>query len=369
METNKQELFAAKLRTVLLWALATGALFVFVFKVRTVIGYFATAGILAYLLHPAVMWLSKRKIPLWAAALGSFAVLAGISALIVALAAPPIINQFNELGEKLPEYIESAGPAFERVKTAVEAADLPFDMEAVAKDAAESAKNKAAETAAQIFKSVSGFLGAMAALVIVPILLFYFLADGPRLWKSVVSYIPPASRPEFESVMSRINIAIGGFIRSQLKLCLIMGIMTTVTMMIPFPKYALIFGLIAGITEFIPYVGPILALLAPLAIACFSPLWKLIYVLVAFLVLQFLEGNVIAPKVIGKDVGLHPAVIIFVLMCGGQIAGLAGMIAAIPAAVILNVLWQYFYVEKYLSIAEGKEMSSSEQVVKQAGND
>ncbi len=358
-----------KFRTALLWALAAGALFVFVFKVRTVIGYFAAAGVLAYLLDPAVMWLSKRRIPLWAAALGSFAILAGLLTLIIALAAPPAINQFKELGERLPEYIESAGPTFEQAKAAVKAADLPFDAESIAKDAAESVKNKAAETAAQILKSVSGFFGAMAALVIIPILLFYFLADGQRLWKSVVLYIPPAYRPEFESVMSRINTAIGGFIRSQLKLCLIMGIMTTVTMMIPFPKYALIFGLIAGITEFIPYVGPILALLAPLAIACFSPVWKLIYVLIAFLVLQFLEGNVIAPKVIGKDVGLHPAVIIFALMCGGQVAGLAGMIAAIPVAVILKVLWQYFYVEKYLAIAEGKQMSSSEQVVKQAGND
>ncbi len=358
-----------KFRTVLLWALAAGALFVFLFKVRTVIGYFAAAAVLAYLLHPAVLWLSHRKIPLWAAALGSFAALGGLLALIIALAAPPAINQFRELGEKLPEYIESAGPAFEQAKAAVEAANLPFDMESVAKDAAESVKNKAAETASQVFKSVSGFFGAMAALVIIPILLFYFLADGPRLWKSVVSYIPPSSRPEFEHVMSRVNTAIGGFIRSQLKLCLIMGIMTTVAMMIPFPKFALIFGLIAGITEFIPYVGPILALIGPLAIACFSPVWKLIYVLIAFLILQFLEGNVIAPKVIGKDVGLHPAVIIFALMCGGQVAGLAGMIAAIPVAVILKVLWQYFYVERYLAIAEARNMSSSGQAVKQAEKD
>jgi len=127
-----------------------------------------------------------------------------------------------------------------------------------------------------------------------------------------------------------------------------MGVLTFVTTLFVFPKYSLVFGAIAGVTEFIPYAGPILALIGPLIVASFSASWKIAYVLVAFVVLQFLEGNILAPRVIGKDVGLHPALIIFALLAGGQIGGLVGMIAAIPMAVILKVLIQFFYADQYL---------------------
>ena len=193
-------------------------------------------------------------------------------------------------------------------------------------------------------------MGTLAAMVLIPILVFYFLSDGPYIRKSFLATVPPPFRGDTEDLMGRINNALGGFIRGQLKLCLAMGIITWLSLLPVMPKHSLLFGLIAGVTEFIPYVGPILALIGPLIYASsVGPLWKVIYVLIAFVLLQFLEGNILAPRIIGKDVGLHPALIIFVLMCGGSLAGLPGMIAAIPAAVVLKVFYNYFYVERYLN--------------------
>jgi predicted PurR-regulated permease PerM len=352
METQESRGSAQRFWKILLYLALLGIAVWFVSKVSAILGYFALAGAIAYVLNPAVEWLAKKRVPRMVATLLIFTVFAGIVALILILVIPPALKQFRDLVDNFPKYAETLQALWARLTHIVRTAHLPGDIQSLPDKFAGNLQKTAGKVGLTVFGGITKFLSSIPALVIVPILVFYFLSDGPAIRRGLLGAVPPQHRPDTEELLSRINTALGGFIRGQLKLCGVMGIMTFLVYTPVMFKYSIIFGLIAFVTEFIPYVGPILALIGPLIVASFLAPWKVVYVLIAFAVLQVLEGNILAPKIIGSDVDLHPAVIIFVLMCGGELGGLTGMIAAIPVAVTIKVFYHFFYVERYLKKLE-----------------
>jgi len=333
---------------ILLYLALLGVLIWFVSRVSSILGYFALSGAIAYVLNPAVNWLSKKRIPRMVATLIIFTMFAAIVTLILILVIPPAYKQFEDLIKSFPKYAQIVQHLWLKLTKIARSSDMPLNIQSLPDKIAGNLQKVGERVGGAIFGGITGFLSKILTLIVVPILVFYFLSDGPMIRKSLIASVPPPMRPDTEELLSRINTALGGFIRGQLKLCAVMGI-TTFAVYTPIMfKYSIIFGLIACVTEFIPYVGPILALIGPLIVASFLAPWKIFYVLIAFSVLQVLEGNILAPKIIGKDVDLHPAIIIFVFMCGGELGGLAGMVAAIPVAVIIKVLYHFFYTEHYL---------------------
>lgn len=348
METKPQQAVHSRFWITLFWLAMIGVAIWAVAKVSTVIGYFALAGAAAYILNPAVEAMGRRKVPRWAAALIMFAVAGGVVALILVLVLPRAVHQFGNLIDNLPQYFETLQGFWDKGVKMAKSADLPFDVGSLPEKFAGNLQSVAAKAGKAAFSGIAGFFGTLAGLIIVPILVFYFLNDGPKIRKAFVETVPPPWRGQTTELMDRINTALGGFVRGQLKLCVWMGVLTFLAYLFIIPQYSVVFGVIAGVTEFIPYLGPFLALLGPLIYASFTSWHLVLIVLVIFVVLQFFEGNVLAPRILGKDVGLHPTLIVFVLMAGGQFGGLIGMIAAVPAAVVLKVFYNYFYIEHYL---------------------
>jgi predicted PurR-regulated permease PerM len=349
MEAKTKQEFLSRFWATLFWLALIGILIWAVGKVSTVIGYFALAGTMAYILNPAVELMARRRVPRWLAVLIMFGVAAGIVALALVLILPKVFVQFAHLVNNLPQYFQTLQDIWGRFGRYAKSADLPIDIGSLPEKFAGNLQAAAGKAGKAAFAGIIGFFGTAAGLIVVPILVYYFLSDGPSIHKSFIAAVPPPLKGHTEELMERINGALGGFIRGQLKLCLCMGVMTFLAYLFIIPQYSLVFGLIAGVTEFIPYVGPFLALIGPVVFASFTSWHLVIIVLVIFAVMQVLESNILAPRIIGKDVGLHPALIVFVLMSGGQFGGLVGMIAAIPVAVVLKVLYNYFYVENYLA--------------------
>jgi predicted PurR-regulated permease PerM len=151
-------------------------------------------------------------------------------------------------------------------------------------------------------------------------------------------------------LIDRINAAIGGFIRGQLKLCLAVGLLVWLSLQfIAHLDYAIIMGLIAAATEFIPYIGPILGMLMPLGVAFFTGgVDKMLLVFGIFMVIQLLENNLLAPRIMGDDIGMHPVVVIFIFLAAGEVAGIPGMIVCLPVAVIIKVFYEHFYIERFI---------------------
>jgi len=187
-------------------------------------------------------------------------------------------------------------------------------------------------------------------VVVTPVVAFYLIYDWHRMIRSVDSWVPIQYRDTVRELAREVDAAIAGFLRGQTAVCLILGSFYAVALTLTGLNFGLLIGLISGLITFIPYVGSMTGLVLSLgvAVAQFWPAygWILI-VLGIFLVGQFVEGNVLAPKLVGESVGIHPVWLIFALLAFGYLFGFVGLLVAVPLAATIGVLAR-FALRRYL---------------------
>jgi len=177
--------------------------------------------------------------------------------------------------------------------------------------------------------------------------------------RTVDGWVPVAQRNTVRALAREIDAAISGFVRGQTGVCLILGSFYAVALTLTGLNFGLLIGLISGIITFIPYVGSMTGLVLALgvAVAQFWPQYgPVLVVLCIFLVGQFVEGYVLAPKLVGESAGLHPVWLIFALLAFGYLFGFVGLLVAVPLAATIGVLLR-FALRRYLqsSLYTGKE--------------
>jgi predicted PurR-regulated permease PerM len=190
-----------------------------------------------------------------------------------------------------------------------------------------------------------------SVLIVMPVVTFYLICDWHRMLEVVDSWIPVRQHETVRRLAREIDAAIGGFLRGQLGVCLILGCYYSIALSLAGLEFALLIGIVAGIITFVPYIGSMTGLLiaASVAIAQFWPDWKRIVVVVAiFLAGQFVEGNIISPKLVGERVGLHPLWMIFAMFAFGYLFGFVGLLLAVPLAAAIAVLLR-FGLRQYLA--------------------
>jgi predicted PurR-regulated permease PerM len=187
-------------------------------------------------------------------------------------------------------------------------------------------------------------------VVVTPVVAFYLLYDWHRMVRTVDAWIPLHQRDTVHELAREIDAAISGFVRGQTTVCLVLGSFYAVALTLSGLNFGLLIGLISGLITFIPYVGSMtgLVLAVGVAVAQFWPDYgSVLIVLGIFLVGQFLEGNVLSPKLVGESVGLHPVWIIFALLAFGYLFGFVGLMVAVPLAATIGVLAR-FALRRYL---------------------
>src|SRR3954466_42332 len=187
-------------------------------------------------------------------------------------------------------------------------------------------------------------LSIFSLVVVTPVVAFYLLYDWDRMVAAVDSWIPLQHRETVRGLAREMNDAIAGFVRGQTAVCLILGSYYAVALTVAGLSFGLLIGLASGIITFIPYVGSLtgLVLAGGVAVAQFWPEYTpIITVLVIFFVGQFLEGYVLAPKLVGESVGLHPVWLMFALFAFGYLLGFVGMLVAVPLAAAVGVLLRF----------------------------
>jgi predicted PurR-regulated permease PerM len=138
---------------------------------------------------------------------------------------------------------------------------------------------------------------------------------------------------------------LGSFIRGYFLVAAIVGGLTAIAMALLGLEFALMLGIFAGLAELIPYFGPVIGAVPAIGLAVLQSKWLAAKVALAFFVIHQLEGNIISPKILGDKVGLHPLMVIFSLMAGGELYGLAGMLLAVPVAAVLRVVVVFVYIK------------------------
>jgi len=201
-----------------------------------------------------------------------------------------------------------------------------------------------------IWSSGVALVSVVSLFVVTPVVAFYMLLDWDRMVAVVDSWVPRDYVETVRALARDINTATAGFVRGQGTLCLVLGTMYATGLTLTGLNFAILIGLFAGLISFIPYVGSLTGLVLAVGVAFvqFWPDWTMVVaVACVFFVGQFIEGNILQPRLVGKSVGLHPVWLMFALFAFGALFGFVGLLIAVPASAAIAVLVR-FAISRYL---------------------
>lgn len=306
----------------------------FFWYVRDVVIIFLVSLLLASLIDPFADWFSKRNIPRALSVVIVYVVLIGVLAVISVGLIPIIVDQFGQLTSNLSGYSKNVTETISRFQTFSVQHGFQQNLE----ESLSSLQKGISESFGSVFTTVKGIFGGLATLFIILVLTFYMVAEGDKMQKYFKSLAPAEYQPFLADLMKKMQIKIGAWLRGQLILGVVVGLSVYIGLLIIGVKYALLLGLIAGLFEIVPYVGPIFSTI-PAAIIGFahSPITG-IAVLLLFWIVQQLENHILVPNIMQKVTGLNPVVSIIALLVGIKVGGIIGAIFAIPIATIISVV-------------------------------
>lgn len=178
------------------------------------------------------------------------------------------------------------------------------------------------------------------SLAIVPIVSYYFLADGKDIGNTVLTLFPVKSRNIIKKVCRDIDKILGRYIATQVILCIIVGILTMIVLVLLKVDFPLMLSLLNAFFNIIPYFGPIFGALPAIIVAFLKSPQVALWTAIWLYLIQQVEGNIISPKFIGDNISMHPLVVILLLIIGGKLWGFFGMVLAVPIGVIIKVIYE-----------------------------
>src|SRR5690606_18302454 len=266
---------------------------------------------------------------------------------------PVLATQMADFAGKLPEYlarlqtlITSFDPQWLEQRFGVNADSLREGLNSLIT----SGFGFLATVFQSLWSSGVALFSIVSLFVVTPVVTFYMLLDWDRMVAVVDSWVPRDHVDTVRQLATDINSATAGFVRGQGTLCLILGALYAVGLTLTGLNFAILIGLFAGLISFIPYVGSLTGLTLSVGVAFvqFWPDWKMVLAVAAvFFFGQFIEGNILSPKLVGKSVGLHPVWLMFALFAFGALFGFTGLLVAVPAAAAIAVLVR-FAIARYL---------------------
>jgi predicted PurR-regulated permease PerM len=318
---------------------------------------FAAAGALGYLLNPVVDRLERIGFNRLGATLFIMACMVLVLGLIFVLVVPVLWHQLASFIEAMPAYavklqelISAASVNFQKDYggTLLDKLGLGSQIGPDLGNATNNLVAQAAQWAASFLNSLltrgAALISLVSLLVVTPIVAFYMLLDWHKMIATIDDLIPPRNRETVRTLARQIDTAMAGFLRGQSLVCLCLGIWYGVGLSLIGLNFGLLIGISAGALSFIPYVGSLTALVLSSAVAIVQdwPDWRLLAMsLGVFLVGQFLEGNILSPKLVGESVGVHPVWLIFALLAFGSLFGFTGLITAVPFAAAAAVILRF----------------------------
>lgn len=330
------------------WGIAAAVFFVLLWWLGNVIMPFLLGGALAYMLDPLADKLERWGMsrPLSVSTIAIFVLL--IFVLAVLLIIPTLIAQATQLVQTLP-LVSARFQAF-LVEQFPEVLDQDSTIRQTLDTIAIRVQAYAGTMLQTALSSAWGVINVLFLLVIVPVVAFYLLLDWDRMVLSVDRLLPREHAETIRSIFRDIDKTLASFIRGQGLVCIILGSYYAIALMLAGLNFGLVIGFVAGIISFIPYVGALVGGVLAIGLAFFQfwgDWWSIAIVIAIFGIGQFVEGNILSPKLVGHSVGLHPVWLILALSVFGSLFGFVGMLVAVPLAAVIGVLMRFF-VGKYM---------------------
>ena len=312
---------------------------------------FVVGAAIAYLLDPLANQLTTRGLNRLVAALLMLGAFVIIFVGVLVLIAPVLVNQLASFIDHIPGYVQ-------RLQSLATDPRRPWLKALIGSTAGGgefvgALMTKSMDYLTGVLPSLwtkgGAILSVLSLLVITPVVAFYLLCDWNRVVSAFDDLIPRGQRDTARRLAREIDKALSGYLHGQLLVCAILGAYYAIGLTLAGLSFAVLIGAVSGFLTFIPYVGSLTALVVAsgVALAQFFPDWTRILIVVGVvLVGQFLEGNVLSPKLVGQSVGLHPLWLIFALLASGYLFGFVGLLLAVPLAAAAGVLTR-FALQRY----------------------
>lgn len=294
------------------------------------------ATVLAYLLTPVVSKLERRGMSRTLSALLVFTTLSVLLVVVVVLLTPLISGQISTMQERWAsgEFLQLLDNLETDISEAVPAiSDRSLNL-------AQSANNFVETQQSKLIRYAGDAVTVLGNLVVVPFVLFFFLRDGSRIRKQLVSIVPNRYFEFTMGVLFKIDEHLGSYLRGQSLVAFLVGLFTTIGLGILGVDYYLMLGFLTGVANFIPYVGFVISALATLSVSVIvtGGFSQILWILIIFGVVQSLENIILQPTITARKVSLHPVSVLLAILVGGRIAGVIGMALAVPTIAILKVI-------------------------------
>lgn len=342
-------------RQVAFWIAALAVAVVALYVLRGILLPFVAGLALAYLLDPVADRFEKLGIGRLGATLLILVIFVLLFILVLVLVVPLMFHQMEAFIDRLPQYVarlqalamERGGALFERFG----GPDSLAQMQSSVGDLLKQATAWLAGFLRGLWSGGQAIISVFALMVVTPVVAFYLLVDWDRLIAAVDSWVPLRNRDTVRMLARDIDRAIAGFIRGQALVCTILGTIYAVGLTAIGLNFGALIGMSAGLLSFIPFVGSLTGLIVSVGVALvqFWPDWTwILATLGVFALGQFIEGNILSPKLVGASVGLHPVWLMFALFAFGTLFGFVGLLLAVPLAAAVGVLAR-FALQQYLA--------------------
>jgi predicted PurR-regulated permease PerM len=326
---------------------------------RDVIAPFVVGVLIVYLLDPLIERLARveiagRRVPRPLLILLVYLAVTLVAIELLFLLVGPLIEQVRAFAEDAPAYLEQLDKMFNDALGWWNRLDLPADVKVAVDQAINDLMANIGSLVPTIlrpvFSSVLGFVGSVFGYLIIPVWTFWILKDRPAIVRAFDRAVPAEWRADTWAVLGIVRRVFGSWIRGQLILGLVVGVMTFIGLLLlgafvdpVFSRYAVLLAVIAGVLELLPVIGPIISAVPAVLLGATVGVAGIVAALVLYTAVQQLENNLLVPKIQGDATNLHPAIVIFALILGGAISGLLGAILALPIAATMRDIYVYAF--------------------------
>ena len=330
------------------------------------------SGFLYYILNPVVGAL--QKVPLsktrhvsrgWAITIVMLLLLSILVALLLTLL-PVLVDQIASLVKNIPVLVDTIQHWANQISQINFSKEygIDFNLDKLQQEVQNIGKTVVSGMATSLSAVIAKLTSFTVTAITVPVMTIYMLYDGNKLAPFIQKVFPSKQQARISDILGRLNQTLAQYISGQVLEMIFVGVFTAVGYFMIGQKYALLLGVFAGITNMIPYVGPYIGLVPALFVALTDSFWQAFWVIVVVLIVQQVDSNLIYPRVMGASLHVHPLTIIVLLLAAGNIAGIAGMILAVPFyAVIRTVIvyaWQLWQIQQMPEVDTEKTIIDEE---------
>jgi predicted PurR-regulated permease PerM len=352
-------------RQVRFWIAGVALLALLLYLLGGVLMPFVAGMALAYLLDPLADRLQRLGMNRLVASLVILAMAVLAIALVLILLVPVLLHQFADFLERLPGYVtqlrtlatEEGGNLLNRYgggfleRLGLAPGQGSSGIENSLGELIRQGAQWLLAFARSLWSGGQALIGVLSLFVVTPVVAFYMLLDWDRMVATIDAWVPPAHRDVVRRLAGEIDAAIAGFLRGQSLVCLFLGAWYAIGLSVIGLNFGLLIGIAGGFFSFIPYVGTLMVFVFAMSLSVVQgwPNWGL--PLLAFGVVatgQFLEGNVLTPRLVGHSIGLHPVWLMFALLAFGALFGFTGLLIAVPVSAAIGVLAR-FALRQYLT--------------------